>query len=94
MTILYHGTLADLYPHVAVDEHWRDHILECLANDSAHFGMEKNEPLCKNKVPREGLVLRIDNDPVPQAFKLKSNLFFERESKLIDKGEVDVEVQS
>ena len=94
ITILYSGTLGQLYPDIADDDHWRDNILQSLAGDAKTLGMEQREPLCKNKVPREGVVLRIDDDTMPEAFKLKSNLFFERESKLIDKGQVDMEVQS
>ena len=54
--------------------------------------MEKPEPMCIQKVPREGIVLRIDNDPLREAFKLKTVAFFEREQKLIDQGEVDGEM--
>lgn len=54
--------------------------------------MEQLEPLCNNKVPREGIVVRIDNDPVKEAFKLKCIKFLTRESKEIDNGNVDIEM--
>ena len=92
--ILYHGTLKDLYPQFDVTEHWHENVLEALKNDKEHFGMELNEPLCKAyKVPREGLVIRIDGDPVAEAFKLKTDVFYGKELKEIDAGNVDMEMQ-
>ena len=90
--ILYHGRLKDLYPYIMLDEHWNKNVFEALKNDKEHFGMELDEPLCKNKVPREGIVLRIDNDEVAEAFKLKTDAFYRKEQKLIDKGEIDAEL--
>lgn len=55
--------------------------------------IEADELLCRNKVPREGVVVRIQGDEVAEAFKLKSLRFLEREKKAIDKGEVDMEMQ-
>lgn len=92
--ILYHGTLADLYPHIDTNNHWHENVLEALKNDKEHFGMELNEPMCKNVVPREGVVIRIDDDPLNEAFKLKTDYFFGRESKMIDNGEVDIEMEN
>lgn len=55
------------------------------------FGMEGNEPLCSNKVPREGVVIRITDDIHSRAFKLKAEKFLAQESKNIGNGEVDIE---
>lgn len=90
--ILYHGTLQDLYPNIDIHNHWNEEVLEAIKNDKEHFGMELREPLCKNKVYREGVVLRIDNDPNAEAFKLKSDGFLSHESVEIDKGNVDIEM--
>lgn len=92
ITLLYHGTLKDLYPYISTENHWHETVLSIMQNDKEHFGMELNEPLCKTKVPREGIVLRIDNDPVNEAFKLKTVKFREKEKSLIDNGEVDMEM--
>jgi len=92
ITIAYHGTLKDLYPDLSLTEHWHENLLERMRNDTKHFHMEKNCPLCKNKVPFEGIVLRIDDDENVEAFKLKSYRFIEREKKAIDNGEVDMEM--
>lgn len=90
LQIFYHGTLKNLYPDLNPANHWHENLLARLASDK-NFYMEQNEPLCKNKVPHEGIVIRIDNDPINEAFKLKCNKFFEHEAKAIDKGEVDIE---
>ena len=91
--LLYHGTLADLYPHLSLTEHWHENVLEEMRNDVIHFGMEKREPLCTNhNVPREGICVRIDNDEINENFKLKCTKFFDRERKAIDAGEVDIEM--
>ena len=92
ITLLYHGRLKDLYPTVSETEHWHENVLYKMMNDNEHFGMEKLEPLCKNKVPREGIVLRIENDLLAEAFKLKCLRFREREAKSVDNGEVDMEM--
>ena len=91
-TLLYHGKLSDLYPEIDIHNHWNENVLEALKNDKEHFGMELDEPMCKNKVPREGICLRIANDPVKECFKLKCLTFLGKEAKEIDKGEVDVEM--
>ena len=84
ITIFYHGTLGDLYPELSLIEHWHENLLEMMKNDKKHFGMEKNEPMCKNKVPREGICIRKDDDEIPECFKLKCNKFREWEAKLIN----------
>ena len=74
------------------DERWSDEVLEKMKVDP-RLGMEERETLCNNKkVPREGIVLRIDDDPMKEAFKLKCVKFLEREKKLMDDGEVDTEM--
>lgn len=90
---VYHGDLVQLYPEIPSDDidQWRSQVMTALAND-VRFEMEKNEPLCANKVPREGLVLRISNDPLKEAFKIKTLAYKTREAKAIDAGEVDMEM--
>ena len=93
INILYHGTLSNLYPDIDVSEHWNENVLIAMRNDQEHFGMELDEPMCKNKVPREGVVVRIEGDAKVEAFKLKADAFKFREAKQMDKGEVDMEMQ-
>lgn len=92
--ILYHGTLKDLYPDLSTTEHWHENVLQALKQDKQTLGMEQSEPLCKQKVPREGIVLRKDGDAVCEAWKLKTDAFFSREQKLIDVGEMDMELMT
>ena len=89
--LMYHGTLAELYPEISTTEHWHENVLEALKVEKK-FLMEQMEPMCINKVPREGFVIRKANDPIKRAFKLKTTKFFEREAKQIDDGEVDIEM--
>ena len=89
--LLYHGSLGDLYPEISTDHHWHENILAALKQESV-FGMEALEPLCNNKTPREGIVLRIIGDPIAEAFKLKCISFLEKEAKQVDKGELNLDV--
>ena len=89
--VLYSGTLMDLYPEIPTDHHWHENVLAALKQESA-FGMEELEPLCNNKTPREGVVLRIVGDPIAEAFKLKCISFLEKEAKQVDKGEINLDV--
>lgn len=82
--LLYHGTLGALYPEISVTEHWNENLLEKLRSDGKRFFFEEDCFICKNKVPAEGVVLRIDNDDLAEAFKLKSERFMEKEAKQMD----------
>lgn len=59
-------------------EDWRVRLLETLKTG---FGLEGPEPMCKNRVPREGLALRLRNQQStnPMAYKLKSAAFWKYE---------------
>lgn len=70
---------------------WRTKWLESMKNDKTMLQMECDEPLCNNKVPREGVVIRKCNDKVSEAFKLKSAAHYDIERKQHDKGETDME---
>lgn len=82
--VLYEGSLTDKYPDLDLANHWHQNVLEKMKND---FGLEELEPLCRNKVPREGICLRINDDPVKECFKLKALAFLQKEAKDIDKGD-------
>ena len=95
--ILYHGTLMDLYPKLSLTEHWHENLLNEMRNDKKLFGMERNEPMCINKVPREGICIRKDEDTFAECFKLKCDKFRDWEAKLISdieegKEELDEEM--
>lgn len=91
INILYTGTLKDLYPDLDTENHWHENLLEKMKNDKEHFGMEENEPLCHNKVPREGICIRKFQDFLRECFKLKTQSFKLKEALQYDEGEVDIE---
>lgn len=92
--ILYHGQAKDLYPEINTsDLHaWRNSFYLEFASDADNFGMEQTEPLCRNELPREGVVVRIDDDEFPEAFKVKTTFFREWERGMVDNGQVDIEM--
>lgn len=70
---------------------WQDNLLNILAT----YYLEKDCQFCKNKVPAEGIVIRIDGREGYMAYKLKSKRFLEKETKDLDAaektGEVNIE---
>lgn len=88
----YYGYAKDLYPDLDLTNHWNDNFITRLANDK-NFYMEELSPTCANKVPHEGVVIKIENF-LSQAFKLKCNRFLEGETKALDAGEADLETES
>lgn len=89
VTELYYGRARDLYPDLNPDVHFSENFIDRLSNDK-NFYMECNSPDCSNKVPHEGLVIKIDNMR-PAAFKLKCFKFLNKEQQQLDKGESNIE---
>ena len=85
----YYGYAADLYNDLDVSEYWNENFLHRLANDPIFF-MEMDSPTCNNKVPHEGLVIKVENMK-SEAFKLKCFKFLDKEGKALDKGEANIE---
>lgn len=85
----YYGLAKNLYPDLDISNHWNENFIERLANDK-NFYMEMDSPHCVNKVPHEGIVIKID-DGVSRAFKLKCFRFLNKEQELLDKGEDNIE---
>jgi hypothetical protein len=85
---LYYGKAKDLYD-LPVQDHWHENFLQKLCEDY----LERSCDLCDNDVPDEGICLRIDVPLDIDVYKLKSFSFLERETSLLDKGEVDLETQ-
>lgn len=88
----YYGYAFGLYPELEVDEHWSENFLQMLANDKS-FNMEQNSPECNNKVPHEGLVIKIENMK-SEAFKLKCFKFLGLEQDAALAGETNIEDNS
>lgn len=89
VTELYYGKASDLYPDIKHDENFSENFIERLSNDK-NFYMELDSPDCNNKVPNEGVVIKIDNMK-PAAFKLKCFKFLNKEQQALDKGESNIE---
>lgn len=89
VTELYYGKASDLYPDIKPDENFSENFIERLSNDK-NFYMELDSPDCDNKVPNEGVVIKIDNMK-PAAFKLKCFKFLNKEQQALDKGESNIE---
>ena len=85
----YYGIAKNLYPFLKIFEHWNENFLQQLANDKT-FHMECDSPNCVNKVPHEGIVIKIENSK-SEAFKLKCFKFLDKEGKALDKGESNIE---
>ena len=89
VTELYYGRARDLYPDLDPDVHFSENFIDRLSNDK-NFYMELDSPDCTNKVPHEGIVIKIDNMK-PAAFKLKCFKFLNKEQQALDKGEANIE---
>lgn len=72
----YYGLAKDLYPELSLEDNWNKNFIDRLSNDS-RFYMEKDSPHCKNKVPHEGLVIKL-GDNLSRAFKLKCFKFINK----------------
>jgi hypothetical protein len=82
----YYGYAKDLFKNIEKSETWNEDFLEALKEKY----LEKDCVLCRNNVPDEGIVLRIEN-PNTEAFKLKSFRFLQKETKDLDQGVVSME---
>lgn len=82
---LYYGKAKDLFD-LSVNEHWHENFLQALRDKY----LEKDSVLCNNKVPEEVIVLRREVSEI-DVYKLKSVNFLQRETKMLDKGEADIE---
>ena len=71
----------------------KERELETAKEGSAKYKKLQKEldKLRADEAPREGVVIRIDNDIFPRAFKLKTKLHEDLTKKSHDKGEVDME---
>jgi len=98
--LLYFGYTRGIYPELnTIDEEgneldWHTDLITKMEIDE---GFLMNDMKCKynnNEVPSEGCVLRIEKLYNPVPYKLKNYAFYERETKLLDKGESDMEEEN
>ena len=86
----YYGKAKDYCPQIPVESHWQENFLSKLEKD---FMLDRKCPLNNNEVWEEGIVIRVETlfDCTP--YKLKNFAFLEKETRDLDKGEVDMESQ-
>lgn len=85
---LFYGTLKEF---VGLNNS-HDDIKDSFVQKLSDLYLEKQCKYCTTNVPTEGVVVRLDK-PYFEAYKLKSILFLEFESRNLDKGEIDIESQ-
>lgn len=88
---LYYGYAKDLWKldtllRTPSDTEWELQFLDLVK----FLYNEKDCFMCSNKVPEEGCVVRIERLDI-EAYKSKSERFYERETNLLDKGESNIE---
>lgn len=86
--VYFYGQAKDLF-NIAESEHWHENFLAAMIEKY----LEKDCDMCNNKVPAEGIVLRIDAPFDFNCFKLKSFAFLTKESRDLDAGTIDMETQ-
>ena len=84
----WYGQAKDLFPDLNLEEHWNEEFLTRLEKT---YVTDQMCPYNNNKVPAEGIVLRIDRLEECESFKLKNFKFLEWETKQNDEGTVDLE---
>ena len=92
-TFIYYGKAKDIFTleGLSSDEFsislWQNQFLNYLETTYN----EKDCYMCTNKVPEEGIVLRVENLESYNAYKLKSKRFLLMESEAQEKDEIDIE---
>jgi hypothetical protein len=87
---LFYGKITDIVPWDASMDmrDWQNNVLKYLEVNFVHDQMC---PYNDNKIPAEGIVVRVDQLEECRSFKLKNFKFLEDETKLNDAGVVDIE---
>lgn len=86
---LWYGKAIDFYPH-PTEQHWNESLVKAI---EIQYVDDHMCPYNNGEVPSEGVVVRVDHLEGSEAYKIKSFKFLEAESKLLDKGEADLETQ-
>ena len=88
--IHFHGTAKDYFPYNSTEQsldEWQKSFVRFLEE---RF-LEGDCPICKNKVPFEGICIRKESLVQYEVYKLKSFNFLLKESKNLDAGIPDIE---
>lgn len=84
----YYGIAKDMYPDIVVDENWAINFAERLKKDYLEKDVVEN---LSGKVPDEGIVIKIDEGNPSDIFKLKSEKFYNFETKAAEAGDENLE---
>ena len=85
--LLYSGYAKDLYSDLDINiDNWSEYFLERLKNDK-NLGMETLDSECKNEVPQEGIIIRVDE----RAYKVKTILHLKHKEKWEEENYIDPE---
>lgn len=97
-TFIYYGSIDNLFESkeftdwdILVKEELRDIWQETLLDYLEYKYNEKDCCMCTNKVPEEGIVLRVEKLEEYEAYKLKSKRFLLKESELQEKEVTNIE---
>jgi hypothetical protein len=86
---MYYGKAKDFVGYFFLEEEFRSNF---LAKIKEKYN-EHDCHICKNNVPEEGVVIRIEKNEF-EAYKCKSNRFYTAETESLDKGETNLEDQN
>lgn len=87
--LLYYGEASEFSDERLGRNKWLSKFHETIKS----IYNDKECYMCSTKVPEEGVVIRIEGLEF-EAYKQKSYSFLERETKLLDKGESDIESEN
>lgn len=83
---LYYGYAKEFSDERMTKENWEIKFLDTIKQKYN----EKDCFMCSTPQPEEGVVIRIEGNDF-EAYKAKSNRFYEKETKQLDKGESNIE---
>lgn len=89
-TFYFYGKVRELVEplyHGEIDGYWK----ELLIKELEEKYNEKDCYMCKNCVPEEGIILRVNKTFAYEAYKLKSFRFLEGETKQLDTEQSNIE---
>lgn len=86
-TFIYYGKAKDLYSELSLENHWSENFISSLEKNYN----EKSCYMCANKVPEEGIVIRVERLEQYEAYKLKSKKFLLMESEEQEKEVSNIE---
>ena len=88
---IYYGKAKDYCPSIPLEQHWQQNFLNKLEKD---FILNRDCPLCANKVPEEGIVISRETSLwEKENWKLKNWAFLDKETRDLDRGEIDLETE-